>query len=104
MNRPHDLGLCHRFFFYGWLFRDASAGTLLDRAAALAHNKEQSRWLPTYLRRWVTLGALLLALAAYCEDVLTSPILSASFCFLTTLTVAFDTVTAACWAMLRSRA
>jgi hypothetical protein len=101
MTRPR--GLCHRFFFYGWLFRDASAGTFLERAAALAHNKEQSKWLPTYLRRWILLGGLLLAMAAFCEDVLISPILTASFCVLTTVTIAFDAITAACWALLQSR-
>jgi hypothetical protein len=102
MIRPRGFPLCHHFFFYGWLFRDASVGTFSERAAALAHNKEQSRSLPTYLRRWLLLASLLLAMAAFCEDVLTSATLSASFCVLATVAIAFNTITAACWALLRS--
>jgi hypothetical protein len=100
VNRPCDPSILHRFFFYGWLFRDASSGTFLERAAAWAHNREQSKWLPTYLRRWLLIGALLLAMAAFCESVLASPVLAASFCVLTTASVAFEVVTAACWALL----
>ena len=39
-----------RYFFYAWMFRDASAGSELERAAALRHNRNLSKWLPTYLR------------------------------------------------------
>ena len=100
MPRTSDLSIFHRFFFYGWLFRDVSKGTFLERAAAWSHNKQQSRWLPTYLRRWIVLGGLLLAIAAFCESVLACPVLTASFCVLVVITVAFDVVTAACWALL----
>ena len=54
----------HRYFFYGWLFRDADTGTELERALALRHNRRQSVWLPTYLRRW----CVLLAIATLAEQ------------------------------------
>ena len=50
--------LLYRYFFYDWLFRDASRGTPLERAAALRHNIEQSRWLPLYLKRWSVITLL----------------------------------------------
>jgi hypothetical protein len=87
---------------YDWLFRDASVGTCLERAAALAHNREQSRWLPTYLLRWVVMAGVLLAIASICENSLASRALSALFYVLATLTIAFNAVTAACWALLQS--
>lgn len=48
----------YRYFFFGWLFRDAGRGSLSERRAAWRHNLAQARWLPTYLRRWLTLSAL----------------------------------------------
>ena len=96
MNAPIDSALLHRFFFYGWLFRDASTGTFLERAAALAHNREQSKWLPTYLLRWLVIAILCLAIASYCESILGNPALSVPFYLLTTVTVALNAVTAAC--------
>jgi hypothetical protein len=101
MSNSNDLGLFYRFFFYGWLFRDASKGTLLERAAAWSHNKEQSKWLPTYLRRWLLMGGMLVALGGFCENALASPVLTAACCVLATVTVAYDVVTAAAWALLR---
>jgi hypothetical protein len=100
MTRSGDLSVIYCFFFYGWLFRDASAGTFLERAAAWAHNKRQSRWLPTYLRRWLFMGGMLLAMAAFCESVLACPVLAAVFCVLVTITIAFEVVTGAAWVYL----
>lgn len=48
----------YRYFFFGWLFRDAGQGSITERRAAWRHNLIQARWLPTYLRRWLALGAL----------------------------------------------
>jgi len=96
--------LLHRYFFYGWLFRDASAGSYLERAAALAHNRVQSRWLPRYLMRWLFISACCLALARYCEFGLANRRLAAMFYVFTTLSVIFNVVTAACWRVLRAGA
>jgi hypothetical protein len=102
MNAPSDYALLHRFFFYGWLFRDASAGTFLERAAALAYNREQSKWLPTYLVRWLVMAGVLLSAGTFCETTLGSTALSVPFYLLTTITVAFNAVTAACWGLLQT--
>jgi hypothetical protein len=54
--------LLYRYFFYDWLFHDASRGTAFERAAALRYNIQQSRWLPCYLKRWSVLALLFYAL------------------------------------------
>jgi hypothetical protein len=64
---PSFARLLYRYWFFGWLFRDAARGTLLEREAALRHNRERARWLPTYMRRWVVLGALFYGLGALLE-------------------------------------
>ena len=45
--------LLYRYFFFDWLFRDASRGTTMERASALRFNRQMSHHLLTYLRRWV---------------------------------------------------
>ena len=102
MNSPSGMALLRRYLFYGWLFRDASVGTYWERAAAVAHNRRQARWLPTYFVRWLAIAALLLAIARFCEIALASPALSAPFYLLSTMTIAFNAVTVACWALLHS--
>ena len=54
---PALRSLVYRYFFFGWLFRDVTRGTLLERAAAWRHNRERRRFLPIYLRRWLFLFA-----------------------------------------------
>jgi di/tricarboxylate transporter len=91
-----------RYFFYGWLFRDASAGSELERAAALRHNRSLSKWLPTYLRRWLVVGAMILGLAAWSERALDNVVLSAGLAVAFALVVVFLLVTVLCWALLRA--
>lgn len=67
----------YRYLFYGWLFRDAGPGNTWERAAAWRYNRAQSRWLPTYMRRWAIGGALLLGIAVVFEYVV-GPAKSAS--------------------------
>ncbi|HZP87807.1 MAG TPA: hypothetical protein VFB54_13410 [Burkholderiales bacterium] len=45
--------LVYRYFFFGWLFRDVTHGTLLERAAAYRFNRDCRHHLLTYLRRWL---------------------------------------------------
>ena len=59
--------LLYRYFFFAWLFKDAGRGGLLERADAWRHNVEQSRWLPTYLRRYVVCGLLCCAAGGLAE-------------------------------------
>src|SRR4051812_49820763 len=71
--------LLYRYFFFGWLFRDATRGTLFERAAAWRYNREQARWLPKYMGRWMAWGLSFYALGGIVELVLDSPGLSMLF-------------------------
>ena len=71
--------LLYRYFFYDWLFRDASRGTLLERAAALRHNVEQARWLPLYLKRWGVLTLLFYGAGWLTEAAAGLVVMSAAF-------------------------
>lgn len=59
----------YRYFFFGWLFRDAGRGSPAQRRDAWRHNLTQARWLPTYLRRWLTLSALFFLFGAVAEAI-----------------------------------
>lgn len=48
-----------RYFFFHWLFRDASVHELYQRSAAIAHNKANRHHLLAYLRRWIALALLM---------------------------------------------
>jgi fatty acid desaturase len=90
----------YRYFFYGWLFRDADAGPGLERASALRHNRDQARWLPVYLRRWAIGGAVVWACENASERVFGNALLSAVFAVALVWVVLFLLVTAVCWAFL----
>lgn len=92
--------LLYRYFFYGWLFRDATRGTAWQRGAAWSHNRAQARWLPTYMRRWLVGGFLLYAVAWCIECVLGCTVLSAFLYVPSALSVPFNAITALCWACL----
>jgi hypothetical protein len=89
--------LLYRYFFYGWLFCDASRGNRFEQAAAMRHNRAQAHWLPTYMRRWLVLGALFFCAAAFCETALNSPQVSAWFYVPSVLSMPINFVTAVCW-------
>ena len=94
--------LVYRYFFYGWLFQDASSGSVWQRNAALVHNREQAKWLPTYMRRgWVFAGMLFL-LAWVLEVPLESPVLSAFLYVPLALTFPYNVVTGICYLALTS--
>jgi hypothetical protein len=59
----------YRYFFFGWLFHDVGRGSPAERRAAWRHNLAQARWLPTYLRRWLTLSALLFSVGVGAETI-----------------------------------
>lgn len=94
--------LLYRYFFFGWLFKDASKGTLFERAAAWRHNQEQARWLPTYMRRWLWCSALLFVLGAFFEMLMNSPGLSAVFYVPSALTVPVNAVIGVAWVGLKA--
>jgi di/tricarboxylate transporter len=100
-DAPASRAAVYRYFFYGWLFRDAQRGSPLERAAALRHNRERARWLPTYLRRWLVMGLLLGALEAWSERAYGSPLVSATLAVALVGVIVFLVVTALCWTVLR---
>src|SRR4030095_15588782 len=64
--------LLYRYFFFSWLFKDASRGNVLERAAAWRHNREHAHWLLTYMRRWLWCSLVLYGLGGFGELVLHS--------------------------------
>lgn len=92
----------HRYFFYGWLFRDASSGSDLERAAALRHNRPSAKWLPTYLLRWSVLGSMLFATETWVERSLASTVISAVLAVGLVFVIVFLVVTTLSWAILRA--
>lgn len=60
------LYLLYLYFWPFWLFRDASHGSLLERAAAYRHNRARRGYLPGYAAKWAVLtlfqGALIAGL------------------------------------------
>jgi hypothetical protein len=94
--------LLYRYFFFGWLFRDVSQGTLFERSAAWRHNQAQARWLLTYMRRWLACGLLLYGLGCLAELVLAQPTLSALFYVPGALSVPVNAVIGAAWLGLKA--
>jgi hypothetical protein len=93
--------LLYRYFFFGWLFRDASAGSFLERAAARQFNRERRIHLPTYLRRWLGLVVLSYALGALVESQL-APGVAAGLCYgVTTISLAITACIARSWLLLK---
>lgn len=89
--------LLYRYFFFGWLFKDASRGNPLERAAAWRHNKERAHWLLTYMRRWAGCTLLFYGLGGVVELLLQSPLLSAFFYVPSALSISVNAVIGAAW-------
>jgi hypothetical protein len=94
--------LLYRYFFFGWLFKDVTRGNLFERSAAWRYNREQARWLPTYMLRWLWSGLLLYALGGTVELILESPVLSMMFYVPSALSVPVNAVIGAAWVGLKA--
>lgn len=94
--------LLYRYFFCGWLFKDASRGNLFERAAAWRHNQAQAQWLPRYMRRWLSCGLVLYGLGGVVELLLNAPGLSAIFYVPSALSVPANAVIGAVWLGLKA--
>ena len=94
--------LLYRYFFFAWLFKDASQGSLLDRAAAWRHNRQQARWLLTYMRRWLWCGLVLYGIGNFVELMLDAPGLSAVFYVPGALSLPVNAVIATAWLALKA--
>lgn len=102
---PYELPLrtlLYRYFFFsGWLFRDASSGTFMERAAALQFNRERCGYLPIYLRRWMVMLVVSYGLGTLLEATF-APGVAAALCYgLTTVSMAVSASIARCWLLLR---
>ena len=93
--------LLYRYFFFGWLFKDATRGNVFERVAAWRHNQSQARWLPTYMRRWLWCGLSLYGLGHCVEWLLGAPGLSAVFYVPSALSVPVNAVIGAAWVGLK---
>lgn len=92
--------LLYRYLFFGWLFEDMTRQrNLFERAAAWRHNRDQSRWLPLYMKRYVVLGLLLGGMGLVVETM--SPLLSAFFYVPGTMTVPMLAVAGVAWTGLQ---
>ena len=94
--------LLYRYFFFGWLFRDVTRGNLFERSAAWRHNRDQAQWLPTYMRRWFVVGALLYAAGSFVELVIGAPLASALLYVPSALSVPVNAVIVVAWAGLKA--
>ncbi len=94
--------LLYRYFFFAWLFKDASEGNMRQRAAAWRYNQQQARWLLTYMRRWLWCGVVLYGIGSFVEMMLDSPGLSAVFYVPGALSVPVNAVIAAAWVALKA--
>lgn len=94
--------LLYRYFFFGWLFKDVTRGNLFERAAAWRYNREQARWLPTYMLRWLWCGLVFYGLGGTVELILESPVLSMMFYVPSALSVPINAVIGAAWVGLKA--
>ena len=90
----------YRYFFYGWLFRDAAGGSALERASAWRHNRDQARWLPLYAWRWLVAGTVVWACEDLSERLFANAVVSAALSVALVWVVLFLLVTVVCWAFL----
>ncbi len=81
--------LLYRYFFFGWLFKDVATGNMFERAAVARHNRQQTRWLPLYVMRWLWLGLLFYTVAGVLELLLDAPGMALLFYAASAVSVSF---------------
>jgi hypothetical protein len=93
--------LLYRYFFFEWLFRDASRGTLLERASALRFNREMGRYLPIYLRRWGFIIASSCCMGAIVEKAPSLTFAAGAFYFIACCAIAIALLILRLWVGLK---
>jgi hypothetical protein len=93
--------LLYRYFFFGWLYKDATRGNVFERAAALRYNREHAHWLLTYMHRWAWWGLIFYAIGGFVERVLDAPVLSMMFYIPGALSLPVNAVIGAAWLGLK---
>lgn len=94
--------LLYRYFFFGWLFKDASRGNLFERSAAWRFNQAHAHWLLAYMRRWLWCGLFCYALGGVLELGLNTPGLSVLFYVPSALSVPVNVVIGVLWIGLKA--
>jgi hypothetical protein len=93
--------LLYRYFFFDWLFRDASHGTLSERENALRINRQLRPYLLVYLRRWLGLVVCSCALGASFEKALSLDYPATVFYCLSSVSLVAATLIARLWLGLK---
>ncbi len=94
--------MLYRYFFFDWLYQDASRGNLRERSAAWRFNQRHAHWLLTYLRRWLWCGLFCFAMGGVVELMLSAPGLSALFYVPGVLIVPVNVVIGVLWVGLKT--
>jgi hypothetical protein len=93
--------LLYRYFFFGWLFKEIAGGNLFERAAVERHNRQQARWLPVYILRWLWLGLGLYSLGEVAELLLDAHGFATVLYAASAMSVAFTITIATAWLGMR---
>ena len=93
--------LLYRYFFFDWLFKEMGGGNLFERAAVERHNREQARWLPTYILRWLWLGLALYSFGEVAELLFEAQGLSTFLYAVSAMSVGFTITIATAWLGMR---
>ena len=100
MNHLPFHTLLYRYFFFGWLFKEVG-GNMFERAAVERHNREQARWLPVYIMRWLWLGLGLYALGEIAELLLHAPALAIVLYGVSAISLGFTITIGTAWLGIR---
>jgi hypothetical protein len=93
--------LLYRFIFFDWLFADMNkAMDLFERHSAWQHNRQMSRYLPTYLWRWSVLTVLAFGLGCLFEQAFGTTVLAAWFFTWSCVTLTGMLVISVLWVFL----
>ena len=92
--------LLYRYFFFGWLFKEVGGENMFERAAVERHNREQARWLPVYIVRWLWLGLALYVLGEIAE-LLHAPALSMLLYVVSAVSLGFTITIGTAWVGIR---
>lgn len=101
MQDPAFGTLLYRYFFFDWLFKEVGDGNLFERAAAVRHNREQARWLPTYMMRWLWWGLAFYVLGSLTELVMEGSLVPTVLFATGAISVPFTVTICAAWIGLR---
>ena len=93
--------LLYRYFFFDWLFRDASRGSLIERESALRFNRQIRHYLLVYLRRWMAVVVFSCAAGASFEKGLSLDYAATVFYCLSTFSLIAATMIARLWVGLK---